>query len=171
MKDLEQMLEAVFQPGAGGVDREMTAVSCPVPAMDGGNLTERFFLFPNQAAAVKRRPYAWLALDSESGRLMRYADCAVEDFASGLGVPLDQDIDYSAPGGLPVRELVKLNRRLAALYRELRAFVFSTALSGEQREWMAEYRELLSRLWQPELRRFYEALSPEFFAWLQGGEA
>ncbi len=170
MKDLEQILEAVFQPGVGGVNREMAAVSCPMPAMDGGKLTERFFLVPNQAAAVKRRPYAWLALDTESGRLMRYADCAAEDFASELGVPLNQSIDYSAPEGLPVRELMKLNRHLAELYRELRTFVFSRSPSGAQRELMAEYLELLSRLWRPELRRFYEALSPEFFAWLQGGE-
>lgn len=171
MKDMEQIMKNVFLPGGLNMAGELTALSYPVPALDNGRLTERFFLCSNQARAVRRRPFAWLAMDVESGRLARYADCAVEDFAAGLGAAPDQELDYSAPEGQSVRETQKLARRMSELYRSIRTFAFCPAPSGEQREAMAQYQALLPRVWRPELRRFYEALSPEFFAWLQGARA
>ena len=160
MKDLYTMMEGLFQDGSlTAVSQEVTALSYPVPARTEGRLSERFFLYPNQARALRRRPWGWIAVDPEDGRLLQFCDCAAGDFAADLHIPLDQEIDYSAPEGSSVRELVKLNRRLAGLYQEIRAFA--------QRQVLAEYRELCGRLWRPELRRFYEALSPEFFAWLK----
>lgn len=168
MKDLYTMMEGLFQDGRlTAVSQEVTALSNPVPARTEGRLSERFFLYPNQARALRRRPWGWIAVDPEDGRLLQFCDCAAGDFAADLHIPLDQEIDYSAPEGSSVRELVKLNRRLAGLYQEIRAFAFADSPGQAQRQVLAEYRELCGRLWRPELRRFYEALSPEFFAWLK----
>lgn len=168
MKDLHEMMDQLFQKGGFTIaDPELTVLSSPLPAMTDGRLTELFFLCSNQAQAVRSRPYAWLAVEPEDGRLLRYCDCRAGDFAASLEPPLAQELDYSAPEGVSVRELMKLKRRYVELYQEIRTFVFTPAPSGEQRKIMAEYRELLARLWRPELRRCYEALSPEFFAWLE----
>lgn len=167
MKELKELMDGLFQDGQLTVAKAgPTALSCPVPVLVNGVLAERFFLCANLPRAVRRRPYGWITVDSEQGRLLQFSHCSVDDFASELNIPLENEIDYSAPKKAPVRELMQSNRKLGELYGKIREFAFLEEVSKEDQELLNQYKELISQLWGEDIRRFYEALSPEFFSWL-----
>lgn len=145
---------------------ELAALSYPVPGREDGRPVERFFLTSNQPAAVRRRPHAWLEVDAETGVLLRYAHCSAQDFAPALNAPLTETLDYSAPGGGSRRELLAKKRELARLYGEIREFAFAGTPDEVQRKKLRQYRELQGQVIGPQVLEYYQALSPEFFRWM-----
>lgn len=145
---------------------ETASLSYPVPGKEGDGIVERFFLTSNQPAAVRRRPYAWLQVDTETGRLLQYAHCSVQDFAASLDAPFTDMLDYSAPGGGSYRELLAKKQEFAKVYGEVREFVFADELDSGQQEKVRRYIELRDQVIGSQVLEYYRVLSPEFFAWL-----
>ncbi len=167
MKTLDEMMEVLTGGGhITAANLEESALSSPVPGKADGVLVERFFLSGNQPSAVRRRPHAWLEVDMETGQLLRYVHCAVQDFAAALNVPLAGTLDYSAPAGGSYRELLRKKREFARLYGEIRGFAFSEAPDPGQREKVRQYVEMQNQVISPQALVYYQALSPEFFRWL-----
>lgn len=167
MNTIDELMESLTADGhITAANLEMAALSYPVPGRVNGRPVERFFLSPNQPAAVRQRPHAWLEADAETGRLLRYAHCSVEDFASALNAPLTDAVDYGAPAGGSYRELLVKKREFARLYEEIRAFAFTEALDAAQREKLRQYREIQGQVIGPQVLEYYKALSPDFFQWM-----
>lgn len=167
MKTLDELMESFAANGCiTAANLEAAALSYPVPGRENGRPVERFFLTSNQPAVVRQRPCAWLEVDAETGRLLRYAHCSAQDFASALNTPLTETLDYSAPGGGSYRELLAKKRELARLYGEIREFAFAETLDEVQRKKLRQYRELQGQVIGPQVLEYYKVLSPEFFQWM-----
>ena len=145
---------------------ELAALSYPLPGRKNGRPVELFFLASNQPASVRQRPHAWLEVDAETGRLLRYAHCSAQDFASELNTSLTETLDYSAPGGGSYRALMAKKREFARLYGEIREFAFAETLDEAQLGKLRQYRDLQDQVIGPQVLEYYKALSPEFFRWM-----
>lgn len=168
MKKLEDNIKSLLKANhLAAASLELDAFSYPVLARENGKLTEHMFLYSNQPITKKPRPYAWLAIDSETGQLLIVCRCAYKDFAAGLQIPPGQLLDYAAPISCSHRELRQKQRAFAAVYEQLREFAFSDTVSGSQRNLLQQYQELSEQLINAELRPFYHALSPEFYRWIE----
>lgn len=168
MKTLEELYKVmVCDRCVVAVQTELESLSYPVPGVINGALVERFFLFPNHPAALKQRPYAWLTVSSETGRLLQFAHCSVQDFAAPLQAPLTDQIDYSAPAEGGYRKLLALKRAFSEQYEMVRTFAFAGALTPEQREQLSQYRQLQDQVISPGAMEYYRMLSPEFYAWME----
>ena len=167
MKTLDELRGSFAANGTiTAANMELAALSYPVPGREDGRPVERFFLTSNQPATVRQRPYAWLEVDAETGWLLQYAHCSVQDFASALNTPLTETLDYSAPGGGSYRELLTKKRMFAQLYEEIREFAFTETPDEIQRGKLRQYRELQGQVIGPKVLEYYKVLSPEFFQWM-----
>ena len=167
MKTLDELMGSLAANGCiVAANLELAALSYPLPGRKNSRPVELFFLASNQPAAVRQRPHAWLEVDAETGCLLRYAHCSVQDFASELNIPLTGTLDYSAPGGGSYRALLAKKREFARLYGEIREFAFAETLDEVQQGKLRQYRDLQNQVISPQLLEFYKALSPEFFRWM-----
>lgn len=168
MKKLEEMMIAMVRDNyLAAANIELDAFSYPIPRQSGTKMTECFFLYSNQPVTRKARPYAWCVVDSKTGCLMQYNRCECCDFAAGLNIPIEQQIDYSAPAQCDYKELRDRQREFAALYAKLREFAFSDEISDEQRKMLRQYKSLHEQLINPKLTSFYMELSPDFYKWME----
>lgn len=147
---------------------ELEAVSYPVPGKINDCIIERFFLFSNQPTAIKGRPYAWFSIDSETGKLLQYCNCKVQDFAEELNTPLNQKIDYSAPMKGNNKELMAAKREFTSVYEQIREFAFLSLLEDAQKKLLSRYKELQDQLISPDAYSYYLLLSKEFYTWMTG---
>lgn len=147
--------------------QEEGTLSYPLPGMTGDRRVERFFVMPSHVQPIKYRPFAMLTVDPCQGDVLSFARCEVNDFAEALNMPLDTDVDYSAPVELNYREVARLRGEYAALYREVRAFVFEPELTSGQTRQLRQMLALQDSLFRPTLKDFYRCLSPEFYTWAE----
>lgn len=168
MKTLEELYEAmVCDHNVVVAQSELELLSYPVPGLENGALVERFFLFPNQPKAMKRRPYAWFTVSPETGKLLQFAHCSIQDFAAPLRAALTEEIDYSAPTGGAYREVLAAKRAFSERYEMVRTFAFAERLSPEQTEQLAQYRRLQDQVINAGVMEYYRLLSPEFYDWME----
>lgn len=146
---------------------EVEALSYPVAGMENGRLAERYFLFPNRPGVKKRRPYAWLSVEAETGRVLQFTHCLLRDFAEDMHVSLDEEIDYGAPMSGSYRKILEAKLEFSSLYEEIRAFVFSDTPDEGQKEKVIRYQELQNQLINKQLLAYYRRLSPEFYQWIE----
>lgn len=148
-------------------ERETEGLSYPVPGRAREFIVERFFLFPNLPQSTKPRPYAWFSVDMQSGAMVHFSHCRVEDFAAQLNIPLEMEVDYRPAVGISVREARRKRQEYEDLYAHIREYAFSKELEPEQREQVREYLGLQRDLFQEPLLQFYRMLSPEFYTWTE----
>ena len=152
-------------------------ISLPVPAMDAGRPSERFFITDMSSVgpgeALVPRPYAWLAVDAATGEMLYYHCCAVQDFLDKDIFPADCQVSNQVafPNKEAYREACV---RLKELYEELRLLFWEgktadfTAGEAAARE---EYVKLFAKTIRIGQQALYQALAPEFFQWLGIGGA
>ena len=166
MKELKEIVSEFVQNKKGTVlNPALEALSNPVCGCTNGNIVDRFFIYSNQPNVCRTRPYAWLELDSETGKIMKYLSCEADDFAKELGVPMGTMLNYQIPEKMNVKEMLANSKRLMELYEKMRLFVFAERLETEQVLLLSEYIALQKKLVNPELMAFYRQLSPEFYDW------
>lgn len=168
MKKIEEMMGAMVKNNyIVAANIELDAFSYPIPRQYGAKMAECFFMYSSQPVTRKSRPYAWCAVDPETGSLMQYSRCECNDFAANLKIPMEQQIDYSAPVQCSYRELKGKQREYAALYARVREFAFAPALSDEQANLLNQYMNLHGQLINPDLEPFYRELSHGFYEWVE----
>ncbi len=169
MKKLEEIINGIVRGNnLAAVRLDQESLSYPVAGQNNGKKADCYFVFSNHPNARKGRPYAWLHIDSETGGLMQFAHCSVWDFAERLQVPLEQEIDYSAPMEGTHREIIEAKVKFSRLYGEIREFAFSDALDERQKEKVMQYQELQAQVIGEELLAYYKCLSPQFYSWIEG---
>lgn len=167
MRKMEEIMMVLIQNNAiVAAHMELEAVSYPVPGKIKDCIVERFFLFSNQPTTIKCRPYAWFSIDSETGKLLQYCNCKVQDFAEELNTSLTQKIDYGAPMKGNNKELMAAKREFTSLYAQIREFVFLPSLEDVQKKILSRYKELQDQLISSEALSYYQLLSKEFYAWM-----
>lgn len=166
MKELNDIVSGFIQNKKGAVlNPALETLSSPVCGQTNGKPVDRFFLYSNQPNTSRTRPYAWLEMDSETGKVLKYLSCEAEDFASELKVPLGTMMNYQIPQKMGVKELLANAKHLTELYEKVRLFAFSNCLNKEQIRLLTEYLMLQKRLVSSELLDYYHQLSPEFYSW------
>ena len=156
MKRIEEMMASVVKNNYLVIaNLELDAFSYPIPGKNGERTVERFFLYSNQPKTIKSRPYAWLVIDSETGGIVQFSRCECIDFAQNLQMPMEQQIDYSAPLKGSHKELRDKQLEFNSVYVRIREFAFSTTVDEGQREALLQY-----------VMPFYQLLSPDFYEWM-----
>ncbi len=152
--------------------REKTRFSMPVPILTDGMPCELLFLTDmsqsNRENNTCARPYAWMRISAETGALLQYTDCSVQDFVDTAKYPPDRPIS-NLIDAVSREEFTQGMDRLNAAYEVLRS-AYLTGRSVEAGPQLEEakdrYRTLFFRLIRRGQYPFYMALNPDFYAWL-----
>lgn len=147
------------------VNLSIDTLSHPVCGIENGKVVDRFFIYSSQPSINKYRPKAAICFDRDSGAILKYVSCEVEDFASGLNIAVSDCVNYQAPEGVGVAEIIRYSQQLMDAYEELRQFAFVEVVDESQKNCLENYIHLLHKLVNPDLLSFYVELSPEFFKW------
>ena len=145
------------------------ALSFPVPVRRAGHILDAVFLYDmGTFLAVRARPFASALLEHGSGILLEYRNAYLGDFMDTQKYPLTQKIDYSVPYAKTAAEQGKLLERIDGLYESIRELAWKNEPDEGEKRAAEEYGTCFFRAVPGDLLPFYEALSPEFFAWLRG---
>lgn len=137
-----------------------------VPAIENGVQVERTFLkfsVPGQLF----RPFSWVGFDKKSGTLMYYRHCMMQDFMDTEKYPASTKLkgEFSSPR--TPKQQIGYEKELVERYEAIRDFVFEENIPEEQKKLVREFREQWELTVMTDLIPYYEALSPEFFEWLE----
>lgn len=152
-------------------------LSSPVPARDAGRASERFFITDmtglEAGASVVPRPYAWFAIDAETGNMLFYHSCQEMDFLDARVFPegcrVSNQVGFSGK-----EEYQEACERMKELYEKLRLLFWQGKTQGftpEETAAREEYTKLFAKAIRIGQQAFYQALAPEFFQWLGVGGA
>lgn len=167
MKDLKEIMDGFLKiQKAMVINPALETLSNPVCGITNGRQVDRFFLYSSQPNIYRSRPYAWFELDSETGKIMKYLSCEVEDFAQKLNIPCGTMMNYQLPENLSVKELLSKTKQLQELYEKIRKFAFQNKLKPEEEILLNKYLEIHKLLTPSEITTFYYQLSPEFYNWI-----
>ncbi len=167
MKKIEEIMASVVKNNYLVIaNLELDAFSYPVPGKNGERTVERFFLYSNQPKTIKYRPYAWIVIDSETGRIVQFSRCECIDFAQNLQIPMERQIDYSAPLKVSHKELRNKQLEFNSVYARMREFAFSTTIDESRKDVLFQYKNLQEQLINVEVMPFYQSLSPDFYEWM-----
>lgn len=136
-----------------------------VPAIEGNRYVERAFL-KSSNPGVLSRPFAWVGFDMASGTLLYYKHCISEDFADSEKYPAGTKLKGEFPSPRTAKQQAEYEKQLWESYTAIREFVFKENLSDVQKALVDEYKKQWALTVMKDLIPYYEALSPEFFKWL-----
>lgn len=137
-----------------------------IPLKVQGQLCETCFAIenrPDQDGCVTR-PSTWLTVDSATGKLLFFSDCAVHDFVDPALYPPDSRVLIT---GDTFRRAPEAGTELLKAYEDVRSFAFSAPCNDKQRHSARDLAGLFMHAFPPDLIPYYHALSPDFFQWLE----
>lgn len=143
--------------------------SLPVPSRQEGRTLLHLFTYrrrgtPPRGPTHVYPPHLRITIDGESGRVVAWTDLQREQ---GVRAEPIGTYPHAAVADLSRQEREALQSELLALTDRLAPLLGSTDLAEADRAAARRYLQLFRRLTEPALRTEYEALNPEFFAWLQ----
>jgi len=144
---------------------DQVSLSYPMPDVLRGLRVERFFLYPTGSRLMRSRPFGILTVEMESGRLVSYRDCRIEDFMDTEKFPF-QEICYELPEKVSVRQFKETQNRIHSLYESVREFAFGENLTDDQKALLTEYWQLLLRSVPVSLQPYYQEMGKAFYTWL-----
>lgn len=166
MKSLQD-IKALLSKGVHALGNGGYSVSQPIPCMESGYRTERMFFYPSTSKAERVRPYAWVSVSSEHGRVLSFQYCAIRDFMDTQKFPLDQIVDYSVPSAKTAKEQGELLKQYDAAYEAVRTYAFTEKPDETQKSQLKDFQQLMNRTIPAGLIPYYESLSPDFFKWMK----
>ena len=144
----EQILEKMEQYAESQIGTSVAfSIGYLLPVKTGDKMHERAFILGPSGIG---RPFAWIEADSRTGDITDFAFCADRDFI--IGHPLDEPIDRNPEVPMDVFTYIEESRKLRQLYEKARL--------GENTK---EFAELFNRLVSPDLKKFYQALAPDYY--------
>ncbi len=142
------------------------AVSYFVPVVVNGNIVDAAFLYTSAAEKEKTRPFGKVILDHKTGALLEYTNSYLNDFADSEKYPMTTKIDYSLPAEVTVADQAIAIKMINTYYDDICQVVFKDDISDEIKDKIRKYKELFYKSVPASLLPFYEALSCEYFQWL-----
>lgn len=147
------------------------AMSFLVPVKKGEHILDAAFLYGTGSFSVMRtRPFASILMEPNTKALLEYRNAYFDDFMDSAQYPMALKLDYSVPYASSAKEQGELVRKVQELYGSIRALPWKDGLDVSEKEMAMEYDNCFYRAVPRALLPFYEALSPEFFAWLKQQE-
>lgn len=148
------------------VNSEFT-VSYFVPAVVDGNIVDLAFVYASLAnVQEKTRPFAKVMFEHKTGCLLEYKNSYIDDYMDSNKHPMTTKIDYSLPKEISAVEQGMTVRKVNAYYDAICLLAYKTDVSDKEKEKIREYKTLFYKSVPKALLPYYEALSPEFFSWL-----
>lgn len=142
------------------------AVGYLVPALEHGRIIERTLL-RRGSGSIFQRPFAYVGFDMESGTLLYYKHCGLEDFVDTKLYPPNTVIGSAFLTQRTVQEQKEYEEKLWDAYKKIRDFVFAENITSGQKELLQEYKAQWELTVLKDLTFYYESLSPEFFSWMR----
>lgn len=138
-----------------------------VPVRKNGYIFDTAFLYDmGDFSKVRLRPFASVILEPESEVLLEYRNAYLDDFMDADKYPMSLKIDYSVPSAKSAKEQGELVGKVNELYTAIRELAWKEGLEEHEKKVVREYYSCFCRAVPNALLPFYEALSPEFFVWL-----
>lgn len=141
------------------------SMSLLIPYIKGNKRVDRAFLYSctekeNGHGRVSVLPYAWLEINSETGKVVGFWQREYRDFdKNGYGEILCRIPSLAFPG----RE-----KEIMSALGEMRKYAFEKELTDEQKRVISLFKEIFYGMIDTDLLQYYQGLSPEFFTWLEG---
>lgn len=143
------------------------AVSYFVPVIIKDVLVDVAFIYSAITGSKARtRPFAKVMFEHNGSGLIEYKNSFIDDFMDSEKYPITTEVDYSFPADVSVRELGENMKKVNSCYDEICELAYKTELSDEEKAKVCEYKDLFIKSTPEALMPYYEALSPEFFEWL-----
>lgn len=142
------------------------AVSHFVPVAVRGNIVDVAFLYSSSPIIERTRPFAKVVFDHNRGSLVEFRNAYFNDFMDSEEFPMTTKINYSLPSEISVAEIGMAIQIINSSYDEICELAFKDDVSEEGAEKIREYKEMFYKSTPEALLPYYEALSPEFFQWL-----
>jgi hypothetical protein len=148
------------------------AWSRPVIGRENGRIIDCFFAFtfcPKDETEISRHdfsifsaPFANIAVDSVTKELIYYVDNKTnpKKFENPLNT-------YSRDFNFSKEERETAFPQYQKAYVLVREFAFADEINSEQKEILSRYMKASEIITQTNMKRFYKALSPEFFEWAE----
>ena len=143
------------------------AVSNFVPSVVSDQLVDVAFLYPVGTADPKRtRPFAKIIIEHKTGILLDYSNSFINDFMDSEKYPMDMKIDYSISKLSCVAEVKQVLYNVETLYDDVCDMFVKEELSNEDKLKLSSFMDNFYKSIPCETLEFYQALSPEFFGWI-----
>ena len=146
---------------------ENVALSFPVPCVENGLKTERYFIYRMSFDVMKTRPFAVISILMSDGTILAYRDCRIQDYMDTQSYPFSEKIYYTIPDDSI--SAVGLKRAMAEfdeLYQQIREFAFRETLSDAEKEAIGKYQAMFDQLVPAALIPYYHGLNEAFFHWI-----
>lgn len=156
--DLQMLVKMLFG--------EQTELSYPLPdVVKGGLLVEHYFIYPSGTSIMAGRPFARITVEMETGLLLFYRDCRIEDFMNTEEHPLTEVISYELPEKVSVKTFKTKQSLIYKLYEDVKTFAFKNELTADEQETLRKYVVLVLTSEPEALVPFYKRLGINFFSW------
>lgn len=141
------------------------SLSYPMPDIINGIRVEKFFLFPVSANPRRSRPFGLLTVSAETGGVLTYQDCRLEDFVDSGQHPADEKISYALPKKIRVKEFKLEQSLLEKMYEMVRVIAFAESLTEQQQQVLHKYWVVFEKAVPVDLMPYYQAMGQKFFEW------
>ena len=136
----------------------------------GEHILDASFLYAaGNFNTVWTRPFASAVFEPETGAVLVYRNCYVDDFADSSSYPMTCRVDYAVPFAKTAEEQGELVKRIQELYFVIRLLPWKESLDEKEKRAAGMYRDSFFKAVPKGLLPFYQALSPEFYEWLGDG--
>lgn len=144
---------------------DAVSLSYPIPDITHAIRVERYFLYPAGNTLTRSRPFGTVTVEMETGRLLSFQDCRIQDFMDPEKYPFDQKISYELPRKIGIRQLKTEQSLINKLYESVRCFAFEENLTEEQKELLRKYWALFLSSVPTSLLPYYQKLGKNFYRW------
>lgn len=120
---------------------------------------------PVSANPRRSRPFGLLTVSAETGGVLTYQDCRLEDFVDSGQHPADEKISYALPKKIRVKEFKLEQSLLEKMYEMVRVIAFAESLTEQQQQVLHKYWVVFEKAVPVDLMPYYQAMGQKFFEW------
>lgn len=142
-----------------------TSLSYPIPGRVGELAVEWHFLYKQTMKPRRPRPFALVATELASGRLLLYRDCRLSDFMDTAAHPLNALLDYTLAGTLSPQQYRQRQEKLLELYGRVRQLAFLDQASLEDRGLVGQYLREVEQASPAALTPYYRRMGADCYRW------
>ena len=147
---------------------EGVSLSYPLPDLQAGRKTDRFFLYQKGLRSPEGpRPFALLTLDHDTGAVLAYADARLQDFMGPEHQPWNKRISYALDKSVTVQDVQAEQVTLRKLYPDIRRIAFQDTLTEQEADLLHTFVSLMEHAGPEGLQPYYKTMGENFYGWVK----
>lgn len=163
LADLESSFQAKPRSWQIQVLGKEISMSLLIPYRKMGKMADRAFLYSckenkNMQSPVQVLPYAWLEIDSETGKVSGFWQRDYRDFS--------ESGQRETGCSIPSLTFEGREKEILNALGKIRECAFKESVTDEEKNSILLFKEIFYGMISTELLRYYQELSPVFFKWL-----